>query len=209
MNFTVLDLSTWPRKEYFQHYFSSVPCTYSMTVKLDITNLKQRQLRLYPAMLYALTTIVNRHEEFRTALNSAGQLGFYQEMSPCYTIFHKDTKTFSLLWTETAPTLSDFSTAYTQDLEDYGDIHTLNAKPNLPENTFSVSMLPWSSFDGFHLNLQKGYQYLLPIFTIGKYIQEAGRYQLPIAIQVHHAVCDGFHVCRFVQELQELLDSLS
>ena len=30
---------------------------------------------------------------------------------------------------------------------------------------------------------------------------------LPLAIQVHHAVCDGFHICRFVNELQELINS--
>ena len=28
---------------------------------------------------------------------------------------------------------------------------------------------------------------------------------LPLALQVHHAVCDGFHACRLVREAQELL----
>ena len=32
-----------------------------------------------------------------------------------------------------------------------------------------------------------------------------GGTRLPLADQVHHGVCDGFHVCRFVNELQELL----
>ena len=30
---------------------------------------------------------------------------------------------------------------------------------------------------------------------------------MPLALQVHHAVCDGFHACRFVEELQLLLNS--
>ena len=29
MKFTPIDLKTWHRKEYFEHYFSEVPCTYS------------------------------------------------------------------------------------------------------------------------------------------------------------------------------------
>lgn len=37
MLFEKIDRDTWARKEYFEHYFSNVPCTYSMTVKLDIT----------------------------------------------------------------------------------------------------------------------------------------------------------------------------
>lgn len=50
--------------------------------------------------------------------------------------------------------------------------------------------------------------YLLPIFTIGKYFEQNGIIRLPIAIQVHHAVCDGFHVGRFIEELQEAMNTL-
>ena len=32
------------------------------------------------------------------------------------------------------------------------------------------------------------------------------RRTMPLAVQVHHAVCDGFHVCRLVNELQARLD---
>ena len=68
-------------------------------------------------------------------------------------------------------------------------------------------MIPWTTFEGLNLNLQKGYDFLLPIFTMGKITGESGKSMLPLAIQVHHAVCDGFHVSRFVQELQQLIDS--
>ena len=63
-----------------------------MTVKVDITPIKKKQMKLYPAMLYYLTTIVNRRSEFRTAINDSGELGVYSEMLPCYTVFHKDRK---------------------------------------------------------------------------------------------------------------------
>lgn len=80
------------------------------------------------------------------------------------------------------------------------------AKPNVPGNSFTVSMIPWATFEGFNLNLPKEYDYLKPVFTMGKYYQETGRILMPLAIQVHHAVCDGFHVCRFIDELQELIN---
>jgi len=50
-------------------------------------------------------------------------------------------------------------------------------------------------------------KYLLPIFTMGKYFGSGGRRMLPLAIQVHHAVCDGYHVGQFVEHLQEMIDS--
>lgn len=51
------------------------------------------------------------------------------------------------------------------------------------------------------------YQYLLTIFTMGKHYEENSRYILPLAIQVHHVVCDGLHVSCFVNELQELIEA--
>lgn len=206
MLFQRIDISTWKRKEYYEHYLSGVPCTYSVTVKLDITRLRAAGGKLYPTMLFCLSKIANRYEEFRMALNDCGELGFYDLINPCYTIFHKESETFSNIWTEYSGDYLTFCEKYEQDLAKYGMVDKMMAKPDLPENTFPVSMLPWLSFEGFNLNLQKGYAYLLPIFTIGKYHYERERCLLPLSVQVHHAVCDGFHVARFINELQELLN---
>ena len=100
MTFTEIQREHWARKEFFDHYFSQVPCTYSMTVSLDITPIRQRAVKLYPAMLYCLSRAVNARQEFRMACNGAGEVGYYDVVHPCYTIFHKDTETFSNLWTE-------------------------------------------------------------------------------------------------------------
>ncbi|ACA46359.1 type A chloramphenicol O-acetyltransferase [Clostridium botulinum] len=205
MNFRIINKKDWDRKEYFEHYFSEVSCTYSMTVKLDITKIKNSNQKLYPTILYFITKVVNKHNEFRTSFNMNGQLGVFEEMIPCYTVFHKDTETFSNIWTEYSENYDIFCKSYEKDMQMFSSVKGLIAKPDIPANNFPVSMVPWTSFDGFNLNLQKGYEYLLPIFTIGKYYKENGRYLLPLAIQVHHAVCDGFHVCRFVNELQELI----
>lgn len=207
MIFKRIDKERWARREYFEHYLSNIPCTYSITVKLDITQIKKDQRRLYPTMLHRISTVVNRHAEFRTAFNEAGDLGVYSEMHPCYTIFHKDTETFSSIWTEYKPNLDDFCKAYEEDILRYGDRLGLEGKPETPANSFPVSMLPWTTFEGFNLNLPKGNCYLLPIFTMGKFHQADNRILLPMSVQVHHAVCDGFHVCRLINELQELLDA--
>ncbi len=205
MKFTRIDRTVWEREEYFSHYFSHIPCTYSMTVKIDITEIKKKNQKLYPAMLYYISTVVNRHPEFRLSFDENGELGMYEEMVPSYTVFHKETETFSEIWTEYKEDYEKFCAEYENDLRIYGNRKGMTGKPDMPANSFPVSMIPWVSFEGFHLNLQRGYDYLTPIFTMGKFFEEKGRIFLPMAIQVHHAVCDGFHVSRFVKELQELI----
>ena len=46
MVFEVIDINGWKRREYFEHYFTNIPCTYSMTVKLDITQIKNSRIFL-------------------------------------------------------------------------------------------------------------------------------------------------------------------
>ena len=82
MIFTPIDRENWSRKEYFDHYFKEVPCTYSITTKLDITGIKQQGFRLYPTLLYLIAKTVNRFDSFRTAFRADGSLVVYEEMSP-------------------------------------------------------------------------------------------------------------------------------
>ncbi|PAE58570.1 type A chloramphenicol O-acetyltransferase, partial [Bacillus licheniformis] len=87
--------------------------------------------------------------------------------------------------------------------ERFGDKRGLWAKPDIPPNTFSVSSIPWVSFTNFNLNLDNS-EHLLPIITNGKYFSEGRETFLPVSLQVHHAVCDGYHAGAFMNELARL-----
>lgn len=205
MNFNYIDIENWKRKNHYKHYLQNVPCTYSMTIKLDVTTIIEKKLKFYPTMLYYITKIVNRYEEFKTMLDSNGKVGYFDEIFPCYTIFHKESETFSNIWTEYTDDYEEFCKRYFKDIEKYGDNLDIDGKKNTPLNVFPISMIPWETFEGFNLNLQKNYEYLLPIFTLGKYYCENGKYYVPLAIQVHHSVCDGFHLCRFISDLRKII----
>ncbi len=208
MPFTIISRHDWPRNEIFTYYLAQVPCQYSMTVSMDITGLMLRKRKLYPSMLYALATVINRHEEFRMAFSEDGTLGFYDRLHPCYTVFHRETETFSTLWTEYHSDYETFLQAFRSDCERFKDVKRFEAKPQTPVNSFPVSMIPWESFEGFHLHLPRAGKYFFPIVTMGKYVEREGRLLLPLALQVHHAVCDGFHACRLTREVRELIADL-
>lgn len=204
MAFTPIDLEAWERREFYEHFINEVRCSYSTTVHLDITNLKG--CRLYPAMIWLLTQTVNQMPEFRTALTDEG-LGIYSQMHPAYTIFNQKSKTFSGIWTEADSDYSKFLKAYEADAGMYSSSVKFAPKPNRPPNTFDISMVPWFTFTAFDINVFDHGKYFLPIFTMGKFFDMDGKRMLPLAIQVHHAVCDGYHVGRFIEMLQEKISS--
>lgn len=209
MRFNLIDMEQWSRKPYFEHYMKHVRCTYSLTANIDITDLlfqvKRKKLKLYPTLIYIITTVVNKHEEFRTCFDKNGNLGYWDSMLPSYSIFHKESETFSNIWTEYDQDYSCFYRSYLEDLKHYGGMTGLFPKPEEPANTVPISCIPWVNFTGFNLNIYNDGTYLLPIVTIGKYMEQDNKVYIPISIQVHHAVCDGFHTSRFMNEMQEFV----
>ena len=203
MAFHPISLTHWERQEYFEHYMQTVPCTYSLTLPLDVSALEG--VPLYPALLWAITGAVNAVPEFRTGMQE-GKPGIYDRMHPAYTVMDPETKRFSSIWTPYSPIFGEFLEHYRQDVETYGTSGKLFPKPDQPENCFDVSMAPWLDFTAFNLNLYDSRSYTLPIFTLGKRQIRDGKAVLPLAIQVHHAVCDGYHVGLFAQHLREIIE---
>ena len=199
MAFHLIDMENWDRREFYEHFINEVVCSYSVTVNLDITNL--RDARLYPAMIWLLTKTVNEMPEFRTSLTKAG-LGIYDSMHPMYTVFNKENKNFSGIWSYYSEHYMEFLKNYDEDVCVYSKSKRYAPKDGTPENSFNISMVPWLEFTSCNLNVYDDGKFLLPIFTMGKYFERDGKRLLPLAIQVHHAVCDGYHVGMFVELLQ-------
>ncbi|MFC5407639.1 type A chloramphenicol O-acetyltransferase [Cohnella soli] len=208
MKFIPIDMAVWPRKPYFEHYLNRVRCTYSMTADIDITllraELRQRGMKLYPSVIYMIAKVVNRHAEFRTCFDSEGRLGLWDRMSPSFTIFHEEDKTFSSIWTPYEEEFAAFYAGYLHRTSKYENAKQLFPDPDEPPNTFPVSSIPWVNFTGFNLNIYNDGTYSLPIFTMGQYCERDNRIRLPLSVQFHHAVCDGYHAGIMFNELQEL-----
>lgn len=209
--FNKIDVSVWERREHYEHFMNRLRCNYSMTVNIDITELlsfiKERKIRLYPAMIYIFSIVVNNHREFRMAHNAENAIGYFDICHPSYTIFNDKTKTFSGIWAKCDTSFSTFFENYLCDLADYSDTIKYAPKDNQPENTFYVSNLPWTSFAGLTVQIHDDGLCLTPRITMGKYFEENGKTMLPVAVEFHHAVCDGYHASLFFSELQTLSNS--
>lgn len=210
MKFNKIDIENWKRKDTYLLYTNTIPCTYSICVNIDITslvkNLKKEKIKFFPTFIYGISKIINQHKEFRMAYDENYNLGYYDSLNPAFTVFHEENENFTTVWTEYNKEFEIFYKNYNEDMKEYKN-KSKESKPQMYKNIFHISCIPWTSFTGFNLNLQKGNKYLIPIFTIGKYFEDRDRILVPLALQVHHGVCDGFHTGRFLNDLQELFDN--
>lgn len=206
MLFTPIDRSQWDREEYFSYFLDEVPCMYSMTVNLDVTPIMKRKERPYPAMLYFISVVENHHKRYRMGFNDKGELGYFDIVHPSYTVFHKDDHTFSSLWTEYSEDYDHFLVSYEDDEARYGRVKGLFGKPDRPVNLFPVSVIPWVPFQSLHLSFPKAFRFFFPMYTLGRLHRKRSHYYMPLALEVHHAVCDGYHAGRIFKEVQALIN---
>lgn len=214
--FHPIDRSTWPREPWYAYFTEKVNFRLNITTPVDITELvhwqKESHRKFFPVLLWCMMKAVNARSEFRMAVNDAGDLGYWEVVHPCYTVFHEDDHTFSDTWTEWS---EDFSVFYEQVLKDIAacqQVHgVVKAKPNQPKNFCSVSVVPWLAFSSFSEDSWQVPRMLIPLIRFGKYEESAGRIKIPLCVIVPHAVADGWHIAQLVESFQksarELADS--
>ncbi len=204
----LIDLDTWPRRQHFAHYLRAVPCTYAMTVEVDVTAfvgaVRAAGRRTYLTQVWALASVVNRHDEFRMTLMADGAPAVWPVVHPSFTVMHPGSETFASLWVPFDPDYVAFHDAAAAVVAEHAGSGELFPQGPRPAATFDVSSIPWTSFTGFTITATPG-THLAPIVTLGRYVERDGRVLLPLAVQVHHAAADGFHTARLVEELRALL----
>ncbi|MDO4545053.1 MAG: CatA-like O-acetyltransferase [Bacillota bacterium] len=208
MKFTPIDLQTWPRGQMFYYFSKMAPTGYSLTVNVDITELRQTLkeagLKFFPAYLWLVTKNLNRQTEFKVA-EKDGVLGFYDTLTPLYANFHEDDHTFSLMWTEYTDCFSKFYQSYIDNQSTFGNIHGVLCQPKTPPptNAYTVSCIPWVDFTHFAIHSYENAPYYFPSVEAGKFIEQEGRILMPFSITCHHATTDGYHVKCFIKTLQD------
>ena len=209
--FHIIDKSTWERSIYFDYYYTQIKCKYNLNANLDITHLvegqKARGLRFFPVMLYVIMKAVNQNKEFRMSFNEEGQLGYWEEVVPCYTLFHPENKTFTDIWSEYSADFETFYQTVVSDMAQYRNVTgVIKARPGQPANYCPVSSLPWLSFTAFAQDTYSENKLLFPLIKFGKYFEANGRIQIPVSVFVSHAVAYGYHTSKLLNDMKEIAE---
>lgn len=210
MNYSKIDLNTWKRGSLFKFYIDNMRIVMSLTVDIDVAPLlayaRKNKLRFYPAMIWVVAKVINSHDEFKYAWDSNGNLIRWDSISPFYAIFNQEDESFTKFVTEYSDNLLDFCKRVENDRKKYENERAIIK--NQPQNFFDVSCLPWVRYKHFDVHVFDDGKFLAPVVTWGKYEQVSdNKVLMPLTMNIHHAVADGFHLSRFFNEVQTLINS--
>lgn len=212
MQFTPIDLQSWPRGQMFWYFSKMAPTGYSLTVNMNVTKLKRctesSGIKFFPAYLWLVTKNLNKQTEFKIA-EQDGVLGFFDTLTPLYAAFHDDDKTISFMWTEYNNDFWEFYRQYLDNQRNFGENHGVLCQPLTPPppNSYTVSCLPWVSFTSFSVHSYENKPYYFPSVEAGKFFEEGQELMMPLSVTCHHAASDGYHINLFLEGLQSDMDN--
>lgn len=211
MNCSKINFDTWARRDVFRHFIQDIRCVVGVTAQVDVTKVlalcREKNRRFYPVFLYLVAKTLNGRDEFKIRYNGSGDLVMWHTVSPSHIVFHPEDELFTRLVTEYSPDLSVFYESVVSDMALHRDKRSFEVDCT-PEGIFDASCLPWLHYTACDLHVFDGGTYLAPIVTWGKYEACRGKLLMPLTMQIHHAVADGFHIARFFADLRSEAEAL-
>jgi chloramphenicol O-acetyltransferase type A len=206
MTFTPIDMATWPRQQYFYYFTKMAPMSFTISAKIDITNaydeLHEQGVGFFPGYLYLTSKVLTTMSEFRIGRDAEGQLGYFDQLNPSYTVMH-DNHTITSCWSDYTPDFPMFVQRVHDDSEAAQQISGPVGKPDQPINSFEAGMLPWVHFDSYTPMPVNGLPSFAPVLQAGQWQVVSGRRLMPLSITANHAVADGYHVSNLLNQLQQ------
>ncbi len=206
MNFTPIDMESYPRKQHYYYYLNKNNITYSLTAQLNVCEfvkkLKERGKKFYLSTICLVTQAANSLPEFRMGIGENDEPGYYDYVDPSYLIFHKENSTFSFCTSEYSENFEEMYARLNEDAQKFANDYRLFTK-HVPVNHIDLSCLPWIQYTEMNVNAPANVKNFYPFVAWGSY---GNNFLLPVSVQVSHAAADGYHVGMFFQKLRRLID---
>lgn len=208
MNYTIVDKEKYYRKGVYRHFSEDCKCSVSITARIDVTELykksKATDTKFYLNFLYILCKVLNSREDYRMSyLWQTDTLVCYDKINPVQYVFHDDTETCSIAYSEY---YEDYKTFYDKALEDLEKAKQTREygldSANHP-NWFDASYISWLSYDSLNIELPDGHLYFSPIINWGKFRKENERLMMPVTVRMNHAVADGYLIAKVFKLLEK------
>ena len=202
-----IDLTTWKRREHFEVFKNFDEPLFGITVKVECSQayLKAKELG-YPFSLYYLylsLKAVNEIEEFRYRIED-DKVYCYDSVGAGPTIFRED-ETYGVSYLAYFEDMAEFMKHARLEVERVKAERGLKF-PVSGENIIHYSTIPWADFTAINHARRLDIGRSIPKITFGKVTRNGTKSWMPVDVHANHAVMDGFHVSKFIERFQELLN---
>ena len=204
---TPIDLTTWPRKTVFEFYRDFEYPQINICVDIDVTAtaryLEVKNLSKFKTILWVISHVANSIDELKYRIRK-GNVVLHEWVHPSFTVLTPD-NLFAFCFAEYSDNISIFLERVEKGIRECRINPSLEDEPGQDDLLF-VSCLPWIHFTSISHPIKLDADDSIPRISWGSFKEDKEKTVMPLAVQVHHGLADGYHLANFFNHIQELLN---
>lgn len=199
-----LDVSSWKRRQHFDLFRGFETPFFSVCVDVDASAVWEMcrgagSPSFYLASLFLSLRAANETEAFRMRIRN-DRVWIHDSIRASATVL-RDDETFGFAIFPPAPSFAAFNSHAAGEMAAAKKPVPLTIPRPGEDDLVYHSSLPWMRFTSF-TNALNGGKDSVPRIVFGKCELRDGRWLMPVAVEVHHALVDGLDVARFLERFQ-------
>ncbi len=205
----VIDIENWNRKEHFE-FFSRMKSPYfGIITEVDCTiayqKAKETKQSFFATYLHKSMLAVNAVENLKLRIVD-NQIVLLDTIHAGATIARADT-TFGFIFVHFSPNFEVFATELQSEITAVQNSTGLRLNnDDIAKDLIRHSTLPWTSFTGLLHPTNFDSTESVPKITFGKFFEREGKKFLPVSIEAHHGLVDGYHLSQYLNEFQKQMN---
>lgn len=206
---TVVDKSTWPRREHYDFFAAMSHPFYSITFPVDVTALreytKRNHLSFYYSMVYCVTKAMEATEAFRYKCRGEDII-LHDRLVPSFTDLKKGSDLFHITTLEAGEDLADFCRRAGE--QSAAQTCFITQGPWDEDQLIYFTCLPWFPLTALTNERNADPGDSVPRVSWGRWEERDGRTVLSLSLELNHRLLDGVHAGQFYEALCRRLEAL-
>ncbi len=205
----VIDIESWNRKEHFEFFSAMASPYFGFTTEVECTaayaGAKEKGHSFFAAYLHASMVAVNAVDELKLRIVD-GNVVMYDTVNAGTTIGRAD-GTFGFAYVHFSEDFNTFNAELQKEISEVQNSAGIRLNNGeLGKDLIRHSSIPWNSFSAILHPTPLDRTESVPKITFGKFSIREGRYYLPVSVEAHHGLADGFHLAKYLEQFQKQLE---
>lgn len=206
----LLDLNQWKRKEHFEFFSKMASPYFGVVAAVDCTKAYEKakalNISFFAYYFHKSMQAINAIKEFKYRIID-GKVYEFDIIHAGTTIARKD-GTFAFAYIPFDNDFDTFNNALKLEIKAVENSIGLRLNDDdIKKDLIRHSSLPWLSFSAILHPTNFNKEESVPKIVFGKYEEKDGKKIMPISVEAHHGLVDGFHIAQYFEKFQYLLDN--
>ena len=203
-----IDMKNWSRLQSFNYFKDFEYPYFNICARVDITHtfkhLESGGISKFNGFLWLLCHAANSVREMRCRIRGDSVVE-HDCLDPSFTFLDED-KNLAFCTAEYSPDVTEFFNRVNQSIETTRTNPSMEDVPGI-DNLLYISCIPWIDFTSISHAMKVDPTDSIPRISWGKFSSTNGTVSMPVSLQLHHGLADGYHAGLFFEQLDTLLET--